>query len=300
MEMRIARAALFELSGAIRTRRALVLILLYLAASLLGMNGSISLLGKMEDQLAEVLQVERAPGKSGVVSATLWKSKQFQKIVRGAVGDSLVYDDITGKHPAELLYAWIVFLAVPLLSVLVSSRRVAEEIKSGSAKYMLLRVTRLEFTLSKYLGQALLMLAGLLAGAVGAWCVAAFRLSGADLPALFPAMLVWSVKAWFLSLAWLGLALGVSHFFKSGAKADAVAILMMIAWFVVPALIKAYAKGPAWGRLQVLVRLFPSSATDALWRSSVLPVAASAVWLLMIGLFWLSLGHAYFARRDVR
>ena len=298
--MRILRAALFELAGALRTRRALVLILLYLAASLLGMNGSITALGKMEDQLSDVLKVERVNGKSGVVSAALWKSKHFQKIVRGMVRDTRVYDDIVGKHPAELLYALIVVLSVPLLSVLVSSRRVAEEVRTGSAKYMLLRVTRLEFTLSKYLGQALLMLAGLLIGAVGAWCVAAFRLSGADLPALFPAMLMWSVKAWFLSLAWLGLALGVSHFFKSGAKADAVAILMMLAWYVVPALLKAYANGPVSGRLLVLTRLFPSSVSDMLWRSSFMPVATCAAWLFMIGLFWLSFGHIYFARRDVR
>ena len=298
--MRTIRVALFELAAAVRTRRAIVLVALYLAASLLGMSGAITALGKMEDRLAEILQVEKVEGKSGVVSAALWKSKPFQQLVRSVVGDSLVYDDIVGKHPAELIYAWIVFLAVPLLTVLVATRRVAEEVKSGAAKYMLLRVTRLEWTLGKYLGIALLMLVGLLIGAVAAWIVAAFRLSGADIPALLPAMIVWSFKAWFLSLAWLGLALGVSHLFKSGAKADAVAILLMIAFSVVPAIMNAF--GSAWlgGKLLVLVRLFPSSVDDALWRSSFLPVAASATWLVMLGLLYLSIGHAVFARRDVR
>ena len=298
--MRIIRVALFELAAAVRTRRAIVLVALYLAWSLLGMSGAITALGKMEDRLAEILQVEKVEGKSGVVSAALWKSKPFQQLVRSVVGDSLVYDDIVGKHPAELIYAWIVFLSVPLLTVLVATRRVAEEVKSGAAKYMLLRVTRLEWTLGKYLGIALLMLVGLLIGAVAAWIVAAFRLSGADIPALLPAMIVWSVKAWFLSLAWLGLALGVSHLFKSGAKADAVAILLMIAFSVVPAILKGF--GSAWlgGKLLVLVRLFPSSVDAALWRSSFLPVAASATWLVMLGLLYLSVGHAVFARRDVR
>ena len=298
--MRIIRVALFELAAAVRTRRAIVLVALYLAWSLLGMSGAITALGKMEDRLAEILQVEKVEGKSGVVVAALWKSKPFQQLVRSVVGDSLVYDDIVGKHPAELIYAWIVFLAVPLLTVLVATRRVAEEVKSGAAKYMLLRVTRLEWTLGKYLGIALLMLVGLLIGAVAAWIVAAFRLSGADIPALLPAMIVWSVKAWFLSLAWLGLALGVSHLFKSGAKADAVAILLMIAFSVVPAILKGF--GSAWlgGKLLVLVRLFPSSVDAALWRSSFLPVAASATWLVMLGLLYLSVGHAVFARRDVR
>ena len=298
--MRTIRVALFELAAAVRTRRAIVLVALYLAWSLLGMSAAITALGKMEDRLAEILQVEKVEGKSGVVSAALWKAKPFQQLVRSVVDDSLIYDDIVGKHPAELIYAWIVFLAVPLLTVLVATRRVAEEVKSGAAKYMLLRVTRLEWTLGKYLGIALLMLVGLLIGAIAAWIVAAFRLSGADIPALLPAMIVWSVKAWFLSLAWLGLALGVSHLFKSGAKADAVAILLMIAFSVVPAILKDF--GSAWlgGKLLVLVRLFPSSVDAALWRSSFLPVAASATWLVMLGLLYLSVGHAVFARRDVR
>ena len=298
--MRTIRVALFELAAAVRTRRAIVLVALYLAWSLLGMSAAITALGKMEDRLAEILQVEKVEGKSGVVSAALWKAKPFQQLVRSVVGDSLIYDDIVGKHPAELIYAWIVFLAVPLLTVLVATRRVAEEVKSGAAKYMLLRVTRLEWTLGKYLGIALMMLAGLLVGAIAAWIVAAFRLSGADIPALLPAMIVWSVKAWFLSLAWLGLALGVSHLFKSGAKADAVAILLMIAFSVVPAILKDF--GSAWlgGKLLVFVRLFPSSVDAALWRSSFLPVAASATWLVMLGLLYLSVGHAVFARRDVR
>ena len=79
-----------------------------------------------------------------------------------------------------------------------------------------------------------------------------------------------------------------------------VAILLMIAFSVVPAILKGF--GSAWlgGKLLVLVRLFPSSVDTALWRSSFLAVAASATWLLMLGLLYLSVGHAVFARRDVR
>ncbi len=298
--MKFIRVALVELSSAVRTRRALVLVALYLATSLLGMSGAITALGKMEDQLAEILQVERVEGRSSVVSATLWKSKPFQNLGIGVVGDSPVYGDIVGRHPAELIYAWIVFLAVPFLSVFVASRRVADEVKSGAAKYVLQRVSRLEWTLGKYFGQALMMLVGLIVGAAAAWCVAAFRLSGADIPALLPAMLIWSVKAWFLSLAWLGVALGVSHLFKSGSKADFLCVLMLVAFAVLPRLIAANADGVVWSHLQVLSRLFPASVEDSLWRASFSPVADAAAWLLFTGLFWLSLGHMVFARRDVR
>ena len=221
---KVLEMACFELAASLRTKRAIALVAIYLVTSLFGMSGAITALGKMEEQLASILQVETVEGKSGVVSATLWKSKPFQRLARSVVGDSLVYDDIVGKHPAELIYAWIVFLAIPFLSVLASCRRVADDIKSGAAKYVLMRITRLQWTLGKYLGQAFLILAGLLVGAFGAWCVAAFRLSGADIPALQPAMLLWSLKAWFLSIAWLGVALGISHISGTGAKAQMFSI----------------------------------------------------------------------------
>lgn len=298
--MRVFRAAIIELSNALRTRRAIVYVVLYLAVSLLGMNGAVYGLSKMEDELSKVLQVERVEGKSGIVSAALWKSKPFQRFARGIAGDSLIYDDICGKHPAELIYAWIVFMAVPLLAVFVSDRRISDDVKSGAAKYMLLRITRFEFTVSKYIGQALLVLCGLLVGALGAWCVAAFRLSGADIPALLPAMVIWSLKAWILSLAWIGIALGISHFFKSGAKAEAIAVLMLIVFSVMPSIIVYFADGDISGKFRFLQLLFPSAASDNLWRASFLPVAVSAGWLVMLGLFYLSIGYVFFARRDVR
>lgn len=292
--------ARFELAAALRTKRAVALVAIYLVTSLFGMSGAITALGKMEAQLADILQVEAVDGKSGVVSAALWKSKPFQRLARGVVGDSLVYDDIVGKHPAELIYAWIVFLAVPFLAVLSACRRVADDVKSGAAKYVLLRITRLQWTLGKYFGQAFLVLAGLFVGALGAWCVAAFRLSGADIQALLPAMLLWSLKAWFLSLAWLGVALGISHVSGTGAKAQVLSIGALVAFSVAPYLLKYYADTAVGGRLQVLNALFPSVVEDALWRASLFPVAAGAVWLVALGLLWLSLGHLVFAGRDVR
>lgn len=293
---RIWQSAVFELFSAMRSRRAIVVVILYLVVSLLCMGGSITLLGKMEDQLSQVLQVEKAEGaKSGVVSAALWKSQPFQKLVRGALKDSLVYDDICGKHPAELIYAWFVLLLVPPLTLMLSANRAANEIGSGSVLYMITRVTRLEWTLGKYLGAALLILAGLLVGACGAWAVALFKLAGADVAALFPSMLGWSLKAWALSLSWLGLALGISHFFKSGAKADGVAWVMLLVFAIVPDWLRWFG-----GRYAFLAVLFPSTVEKSLWRSSFVPVATATAWLLMLGLCYLSAGYAYFSRRDAR
>jgi ABC-type transport system involved in multi-copper enzyme maturation permease subunit len=291
---RILQVARFEWFDAVRSRRAIVVLVLYLAASLLSMNGAITVLGKMESQLAEVLQLP-ADGSRGVVSVTLWKSKRFQKMVRSALGDSLVYDDICGRHPAELLYAWFAFFYVPLLTVLVAGNRAADELHSGSVRYMIIRVTRIEWSLGKYIGISALLLVGLLFGSVAAWGTAAYRLFGADISALFPAMLVWGVKAWIYSFAWLGLALGISHFVQSGAKATALGIAALVVWFAAPPLLERFA-----GEYPALTRFFPGGVEDALWRSSFEPIASAALWLLALGILYLSAGIAVFAGRDAR
>lgn len=298
---RIVQSAVFELFDAVRSRRALVLVILYLVISLLTMGGTIAALGKMEDQLAETLQIEKVEGKSGIVSATLWKSKPFQKLVRRMVDDKQVYDGLVGRHPAELIYAWLVFLMVPLLTILFTSNRIAGDVRSGSVRYMLTRVTRLEWVFGKYLGNAALVLAGLLLGAVSAWGVAAWKLAGTNVATLLPAMLLWSVKAWTLALSWLGLSLGISQIFQTPAKADGLATLALFAWSVAPktlSLLADWSGSPVL--MDVLVRLFPSAHEDGLWHMTAWPMANSALWLLALGLLYLSAGYAVFVRRDAR
>ena len=158
--MRIAQTTLCEWENALRSRRALVLLLLYLASAVLCMNGTISALGKMEQELVRVLKLPDS-GQTGVVSETLWKSKSFRSMVAASVDDRLVFEDISKRHPVELLYAWFAFLCAPILVVLVSGTRVADDLRTGVARYMLVRVTRLEWSLGKYAGQALMIASAL-------------------------------------------------------------------------------------------------------------------------------------------
>ena len=294
---RVWRSAVCELGSAIRTRRALVVLVLYLAASLLTMYTMTSVLGKMETQLVKMLQLQPSEkGKSGVVSKVLWKSKVFQDTVKTLVKDDLVYNDISGLHPAELIYAGFAFFYVPLLTILIGANRVADDLHSGAVRYMITRVTRFEWSLGKYVGNALLMLPAMLAGALAAWIVAWIRLSGADSFSLLPPMLVWAVKGWTLSLAYLGIALGISHLTHSGAKATALGVISLIVCFAVPKVLSHYFPSTA----ETLNILFPATAEHSLWRASFKPVGCTAVWLLALGLTYLTAGYAFFARRDAR
>ena len=282
---RIVQTALCEWENALRSRRALVLLLLYLAAAVLCMNGTVSLLGRMESELVRVLRLPDA-GQSGIVSETLWKSKSFRNMVAAGVDNRLVFEDISQRHPVELLYAWFAFFCAPILVVLVSGTRVAEDLRTGVARYMLVRTSRLEWSLGKYMGQALMIACALAVSAAGAWCVAFWRLPAATAARLFLPMLGWGVSAWFYSLAWLGLALGLSHLTRSSMRATAFGILAIGACEVLPHF---------FPEVEVAV---PSGARMGLWRTSFTPQAVAVFHLATLGFAYLAVGAAAFSRRD--
>ena len=295
---RIWQTALLEWSTAVRSRRALVLLLIYLSTSVLCMYGTVSILGRMESELVSVLRLP-TDAQTGVVSDTLWKAKPFQRLVRSAVGNSLVFEDISRRHPMELVYAWFTFLFAPMLAVFVAGGRIADDLHSGAARYALVRVTRFEWSLGKYIGQALMIGLALAASALGAWTVIRCRLPTASATALCVPMFGWGAKAWVYSLAWLGLAMGLSHLARSSAKAVALGFFALFAFNVLPMTLKGLVEwAGAPDAIMNLEALVPSGAENSLWRSSFTALASGSLHLILLGLLYLSAGAAVFARRD--
>ena len=295
---RIALTALVEWRGALRSRRALVLLALYLATAILCMYGTISILGKMESELAKLLALPDG-GQAGVVSETLWKSEPFRRMVRSAVGDSLVFESLLSRHPVELLYAWFAFLFAPMLVVLVSGGRVAEDRRSGVVRYMLLRETRIEWSVGKYAGQALLIAFAVAVSALGAWAVVCFRLPSSVSSRLLLPMLAWGAKAWVFSLAWLGVALGVSHLTRAPGKAVVIGLLAMILLSALPGSLGLLVEKCGWPQAVLhLEALAPSYAEHALWRDSPTAIAGASFHFVTLGLLYLMAGASVFARRD--
>lgn len=292
---RIFHVALAEWAGAVRSRRALVLLLLYLVAAVMCMYGTISIFSKMETELAQVLQLPEAE-QTGVVSKTLWTSKPFRKMTRAVIRNDLVFRDIEGRHPIELVYAWFVFLCAPLLVVLVAGNRVADDLRSGAVRYAIVRCTRTEWSVGKYVGQALMLVCALAASAVGAWIVALCRLS--DAGALLPAMFGWGARAWIYSLAWLGVALGISHLTRTGSRATALGIFAVAALTALPMILSWTGTRFDLPWLVNFDLVSPVTSKILLWRQDVAPLAEASFRLVLLGIFYLALGNAVFRRRD--
>ena len=73
---RIGQVAIAECAGAVRSRRVLVILALYLLMAVFCMMWTITILGKMEAELSKMLQLPETE-ETGIVSATLWKSTPF-------------------------------------------------------------------------------------------------------------------------------------------------------------------------------------------------------------------------------
>ena len=295
---RIWLTAVYEWRGAIRSRRALVLFALYLATAVLCMYGTISILGKMESELSKLLMLPGG-GEAGMVSEALWKSEPFRRLVRSVVGDSLVFESLLSRHPVELLYAWFAFLLAPMLVVLVSGGRVAEERCAGAVRYMLTRVTRLEWSVGKYAGQAMLIACAVALGAAGAWAVAWARMPSDTAFRIMAPMMCWAAKAWVYSLAWLGLALGLSHLVRAPGKAVALGILALFLLSALHGVLNFSVVHFGWPQeLLRLEALMPEYSENALWRGTPAALAGAAFHLVSLGLVYLAAGAAVFARRD--
>ena len=295
---RILLVALAEWCDALRSRRALVLFALYLITSALCMYGTISVLAKMEREIASLLALP-ADGPSGIVTESLWRSESFRRLVSSAVGDSLVFNDLLKHHPVELLYAWFAFLLAPMLVVLVSGGRIAGERQTGSVRYMLMRVTRFEWSVGKYAGQAILVASALVASAFVVWAIAWWRLPSSSAAGLLVPVFCWSVKAWVYSLSWLGLALGLSHLMRSTGKVTALCLVFIVAFAAFPNILEHFAAEGGWQSVLLHFKaLVPSGAERGLWRDSPVSLVCSSFHLVTLGLVYLMAGAAVFARRD--
>ena len=296
---RVGRIAAMEWGLAVRSRRAMVMTLLFLAVAAGVMYLTITSFMAIEREVLSSLSLP-TDGAPGSAMMTLWKSKPFVRFVEHVSGGSLVFADIRGRHPILLVYAIFLFHVVPLLTLLVSSSRVADDIRSGAARYWLVRVTRTEWSLGKFLGEALMLASAMVVGALAAWGVVLARLPFADGLTMLPGIVDWTLRAWVYAFAWLGLFLGLSHLVKSGGKATALCILALLGAAAWEPMLDNLAENVAgFGWASHLDALVPNSSWTLLWRRSVPAVLEGSVRLASLAFFYLALGATVFRRRDI-
>lgn len=294
----VLTVARHEVADAMRSRRALVLLVLYLVGGIAATLLFVKVLHEVETQVMKTVGLDPAK-KAGGVATTLWASHSMREGLIHLSGDEALARQLLAIPPLALFFGWLAFTFTPLLVVLTSSARIAEEVWSGAVRFALFRTTRFAWCLGKFLGQALQLLGVLLLGAAGAWLIGWLRLDTLDAPAAAGWMVVFAIKAWVYALAYLGLALGVSQLCGGPNLAVGLGFLAMTVLAAAGG-IAAWAAGDGWRRAWDLVRLLtPGGHRMDLWRADAAHAAPAAVFLLALSLVYFSLGHARFARKDL-
>ncbi len=287
-----------ELEDSVRSRRVIVLSLLYVAGSTAATLLFVAILQKVERQLAESLGVTVASG-TGSVTATLWKSDGFRHILTSLAGSESLATTLLRVPPLALFYGWLSFTFAPALVMLTSTARISEEVWSGSARFVLFRTSRLHWCLGKFAGQAVQILGALLLSAAGAWLVGLLRMKSFEPAATALAMLGFVMRGWIYSLTFLGLALAVSQWCAAPNLALALGFFTMIGLAVLAGVSDHFA-GEGWRRAWDLVHaLTPGGHGTDLWWGDAAHLLPACVFLLSLAFVYLAAGYARFARRDL-
>jgi len=201
--------------------------------------------------------------------------------------------------PLALFYGWLSFAFTPVLVMLTASTRIAEEIATGSVRFVMFRASRSQWCLGKFAGQTVQIFGALLLSAAGAWVVGFFRMHSFEPLATAQFMLVFAVKAWIYALPFLGLALAISQLFSTPNLALAFGFISLVAMSVLSGVSKWLA-GDGWRRAWDIVNaLTPGGHRQNLWWSDAEHLLPATVFLLALGAAYLLAGYARFSRRDL-
>jgi ABC-type transport system involved in multi-copper enzyme maturation permease subunit len=287
-----------ELSDSARSRRVIVMVLLYVVGAMAGTALFITFLQSVETQLARSLGLA-APKAAGGVTATLWKSRMFREMLTSLLGDSSLAASLLAVPPLALFYGWLSVAFTPALVMLTSSTRISEEIASGSVRFVMFRAGRGPWCAGKFAGQAVQVLGALLLSAIGAWVVGYFRMKSFEPVPTAQYMMWFAFKAWIYAMPFLGLALAISQLCAAPNLAVVFGFVSLVTVSVLSRLSARWA-GDGWHRIWDIVNtLTPGGHRLDLWWNDAAHLLPATVFLLTLAAVYLLAGYARFARRDL-
>jgi ABC-type transport system involved in multi-copper enzyme maturation permease subunit len=294
----VSKIASFDFFESIRSRRALALLVLYVAGSIAGTAMFVKFIVAFENTAATVLSVGQTES-AGAMTEELMQTENMYRFFKDLVGDDAIARSLMNIPPLAMFYGWLALTFIPLLVTFTSGDSVAAEVASGSVRFALFRVDRLSWAVGKLFGQTLLMLVGILAGALASLATSSMLMTNTH-PGLTAIWLVrFSGRAAVYGFAYLGLVVGCSLVAKSLNGARAAALIGLFAIGVGGNLLEGEWTTTTFPVLApTLSTIFPQGHDLDLWRVTLADRAPGIVMLLALGLAYFTAGYAMFARRD--
>ncbi len=278
------RIARFDLMTAIRTRRALVALLIYLAGAL-ATGGA---LVWVENQFGDKIQTARTAIDASEAMASMQADAPnvYEGLASITGGDEAIARHLLHMPLVLLGFFWTTLTFLPLLIALVSYDIVNSEVNQRSARFILLRTSRTSLLLGKMLSHGLLFLAVTVAANVALFLYAWMKLPTFDLlPAAGLLLRFWMLTIPF-GFCYIALAALVSSLVDGGGLSMAVMVGVLIGLGVLSSSADLGFLSPSFYKLN-------------LWSPKLLDVLGSALAFLAFGLIFLGGASARLRWRDL-
>lgn len=276
--------ARFDLGTAIRTRRALMALLIYLAAAL-ALGGALVYL---ETEMGDKIALLRSTLDTAAVASTLQSDgpNAYQKMAEFLGGDEEMVRHMIHLPLVVLGFFLTTLTFLPLLVALVSHDIVNSEVRNRSARFVLLRTSRTVLLLGKMLSHGILFLAVTVAANLALFAYAWVRLPGFEPLAVAP----WLLRYWILTvpfgLCYIALTALVSSLVDAGGLALAVMVGVLIGLGMLSSSDVVGFLSPSWWKL-------------GLWSPSLLTVTGHALVFLAFGALFLGAAWVRLRWRDL-
>lgn len=282
----------FDLLESLRSRKAIVLLLLYFVGALGASGIFIQVLSAIRERLEE--QVGQA-----VDMKQMMESPGMKRVVGALAGDAEVAGAIVAIPPMALFYGWLAMNFVPLLVLFTSSDAIAGDVASGAVRYSLFRTDRISWATGKLIGQTSLMAVGVLVGALACWITGLVWLDGMPVAETALWLLRISGRAIVYSFGYLGMVMCASQLARTPIRAGGLALVIMFFCSLAGSVLQAEPIAEqAPGVFGALSKLFPNGHHLELWHPGLVESGTAMLGLVVIGLGWFSLGFWRFATRD--
>jgi hypothetical protein len=289
--------ARFEVLRAVRTWRALALILLY-ALTTAGCTWIfVKFLGAIENEVATSLGVPRTD-KPGAMLDRALESNVLREFIGAMTGNSSFLDNIMAWPLLAVFFLWIGFGLLPFFAASTSAECIAIDVQSRAIRFELLRTGRAELVLGRFFGQCFLTGAGLMASAVAVFGVTQYTMVEQDPLELGLGLLGVVPRAWFFGLPFIGIGVAASQVTASPAWARVLAICATTLTWAAYGLAKwAETSDYPW-LADVAMQVLPQGWMGGLWSTGVVWLAPGVSCAGLAGAT-VVLGYLVFARRDL-
>jgi len=293
----IWNTALFELQVSIRSRRAFVVAVLFVIASVGSALILVNIVDLAEDALAEELMVPKTK-RIGIMIDKLKANETFQYTLGEFIGNQHIVKEILDMPVMAINYTWFVLTFIPFAIAYICSETFSREVSTGSVRFVLFRIDVFNWILGKVLGQILLILIALLFSMLAMVIVGKIKFYNFNILINLYWMIIMSLRVSFYAYGFLGFVLMISMMFKSVGTSRALSLVFISIMLVLDPIMSYVVMEEYPIIAHSILQILPSHHQQSLWYPDPQLHTIAQLVLFSIGSTYLMFGYQIFMRKE--